>query len=400
MTDLSYHLAQRYTKPDSSVMIKVDHSACLALGGTFDPCYIMTVTAVPSLMGPTTNKRNAALIQAFMTDILSVPADRGIVKFQKVDDSDLAMNGTTMLGEIERLEKNGPAQDTNNNNAVKRAITNASRKSVPSFKKSGSKLDADVNVPNGAPTPNGVMPNGTTPLDVKRRSTLQDASTTSLLPNVFELPAVETDRPSTSHGVGYAAENGLRMNGISKEDLVGAAARVPNGRPKTFAGQTTSVQDQTKAEPMPKVQRQSSQQSQRRSQHITSAAKSTEARKSNVPTSPKPVLTTMPAVAKTAAVPAQARPKETYLDNVATTTTNTAKKNEKPDPKIDAKAAERERAAAKKDTEANTAKRRSTITATPKMPAPPPIPESRERKEPKVGKRKSFLAAFRRSAAA
>ncbi|KAK1809403.1 hypothetical protein LTR12_016233 [Friedmanniomyces endolithicus] len=52
-TDLSYHLAQRYTRPDSSIMIKVDHSACLALGGTFDPCYILNITTLLSEMGPT-----------------------------------------------------------------------------------------------------------------------------------------------------------------------------------------------------------------------------------------------------------------------------------------------------------------------------------------------------------
>ena len=55
-------------------MIKVDHSACLALGGNFDPCYILNIQALPSQLGASTNKRNAALIQSFMADILSVPS--------------------------------------------------------------------------------------------------------------------------------------------------------------------------------------------------------------------------------------------------------------------------------------------------------------------------------------
>lgn len=71
-------------------MVKVDHSACLAMGGTFDPCYSLTLTAVPSEMGPSMNKRNAMLIQSFLADILSVSSDRGIVKFQPIEECNFA----------------------------------------------------------------------------------------------------------------------------------------------------------------------------------------------------------------------------------------------------------------------------------------------------------------------
>ena len=113
VTDLSYQLAQRYTRPDSCIMIKVDHSACLAMGGTFDPCYHLTVHAVQSQMGPSTNKRNAALIQAFMADILSVPADRGIITFIAMPEENLATGGTTILGEMEKAEKQDRSSSTN-----------------------------------------------------------------------------------------------------------------------------------------------------------------------------------------------------------------------------------------------------------------------------------------------
>jgi hypothetical protein len=47
-------------------MITVNHSACLLLGGSFEPTYVLTITALPIQLLPTTNKRNAALIQNFM----------------------------------------------------------------------------------------------------------------------------------------------------------------------------------------------------------------------------------------------------------------------------------------------------------------------------------------------
>ncbi|KAI7507964.1 hypothetical protein KC347_g6540 [Hortaea werneckii] len=467
VTDLSYHLAQRYTRPDSSIMIKVDHSACLALGGTFDPCYILNVTTVPSSMGPSINKRNAALIQSFMADILSVPSDRGIVKFTPIEEVNYAMNGTTMHGEIERLEKH-QAENGGVGNAVRRAVTNASRRSLTSSTSNGvpPKLDTDVKTPSSGITPNGVSASDHD--DDAKRQKRKSMSTTpppsSAIPNVFELAATESnDRPSTAHGTPYAAENGLRMNGISKEDLVGSAARTPNGRPKTFAGSSASP-DHSAHDPMPSSQQSQPQRPstshQRNSSYRKSVAGETPSsstnparRSGNIPISPKPDRTSKAAAAAAAeppsirdrtskATPDTARspgpssasplPKrDTYLDNISSTsatdpaTTSTAPSSSKPkkdttpapiDPKLDAKAAERSRqqsAQESKDTAANTAKRRSTVTATPKIPPPPPVPQDSRKsgggggsggaggkEQQRVGKRKSFLSAFRRSAAA
>lgn len=78
-------------------MIKVDHSACLALGGTFDPCYILTLTTLPSEMGPTMNKRNAALIQSFKADILSVPSQMNYIISIPRYRRRLPMNGVGAL---------------------------------------------------------------------------------------------------------------------------------------------------------------------------------------------------------------------------------------------------------------------------------------------------------------
>ncbi|KAK5170733.1 hypothetical protein LTR04_004342 [Oleoguttula sp. CCFEE 6159] len=152
VTGLSHHLSTRYARPENSIMVGVDHSACLLLGGSFDPAYTLTITAIPSLLQPTTNKRNAALIQAFMTEILSVPADRGVVKFQHIAGENLATNGATLLGEIEKVDKQMAEE---NGGGIKRALTKSSRKSLSLRPKSSPQLQrkAQSPVPGTADTP-------------------------------------------------------------------------------------------------------------------------------------------------------------------------------------------------------------------------------------------------------
>jgi hypothetical protein len=84
-------------------MISLDHSACLIYGGSFEPAYHMTVTALPSQVQSTLNKRNAALLQGFMEEELNVAASRGVVNFCAVGEDCLATNGVTVLAEIEAL---------------------------------------------------------------------------------------------------------------------------------------------------------------------------------------------------------------------------------------------------------------------------------------------------------
>lgn len=105
LADLSQHLSQRYHRPISSIFVTLSHSACLLFAGTFDSAYILTVTALPSQIQPTTNKRNAALIQNFMIDSLGVSPERGVVRFVGIPEEFLATNGMTVLGEIENLGK-------------------------------------------------------------------------------------------------------------------------------------------------------------------------------------------------------------------------------------------------------------------------------------------------------
>ncbi|KAL9038454.1 MAG: hypothetical protein Q9214_005273 [Letrouitia sp. 1 TL-2023] len=122
LQDLSQHLSQRYHRPTSSIFITLQHSACLLFAGSFESAYLMTITALPSQIQPVTNKRNSALVQAFMADSLGVTPDRGVVRFVPVAEEDLATNGTTVLGEIETLRQDSGEEnrETTRSNTIRR----------------------------------------------------------------------------------------------------------------------------------------------------------------------------------------------------------------------------------------------------------------------------------------
>ena len=111
LQDFSQHLSQRYQRPVSSIFITLNHSECLLYAGTFDQAYCLTISALPSQVLPTTNKRNAALIQAFLAESLGVAATRGVVRFISIPEENLAFNGTTVFGQIENLQKSSPNKD-------------------------------------------------------------------------------------------------------------------------------------------------------------------------------------------------------------------------------------------------------------------------------------------------
>lgn len=113
-------------------MVTLSHSSCLMIGGTFDPAYILTISAIPEYVQEATNMRNTHFIQRFMTDMLSVSASRGIVRFIAVPESMLGINGMTVRGQI--VESEG---------GLKRALTNRSyRKSLTATDKRKSTTGA------------------------------------------------------------------------------------------------------------------------------------------------------------------------------------------------------------------------------------------------------------------
>lgn len=73
--------------------------------GSFDPAYTLTIFALPTLIQPTMNKRNAALIQNNIQESLGVAPSRGYVRFVATAEEDVANGGKTVAGEIDDLEK-------------------------------------------------------------------------------------------------------------------------------------------------------------------------------------------------------------------------------------------------------------------------------------------------------
>ncbi|RYO77364.1 hypothetical protein DL766_007461 [Monosporascus sp. MC13-8B] len=101
ITDLSYQLSNRYQRPISSIAVTLNHGQCMMFGGSFDSAYTLTIHALPSLIQPTTNKRNAALIQKHIEETLGVKPSRGYVRFVPTPEDSVAIGGKTVAGEIE-----------------------------------------------------------------------------------------------------------------------------------------------------------------------------------------------------------------------------------------------------------------------------------------------------------
>lgn len=425
--DLSHHLAARYTRPDPAIMVQVDHSVCLAFGGNFDPCYILTLTTGPSQMGPTMNKRNAALIQSFMADVLGVPAERGVVKFHAMPEENFAYNGTTLLGEIERRGKQHEKE-----NGIFRAAEHTSKRMAPSQKKSSPKpdLEVDQNEPvfvavkqtdSKSADAKVAEPKTLTALRPKTAMfTTETKRTSATLPlgvsatilspaGIYELPAVEMERKrsTSAHRQTSNGSNGLRMNPVSRPD--------PEPKGKHLPG--LQVKEKRKS-----------------NSHLHSRSNSQCA----PPQSPPPSSVQRPTQPVAAPLPQQERPlsflkneytKSSHRQSRPLSTNNNMSApvamREKPMRMLGVREAYVEGLMGKphlikglgpgqtvlekasqellgQEPTANTAKRRSTMTATPKLPETPMRPEAGDAKSvksAKTGKRQSFMAALKRSVA-
>jgi Macrophage migration inhibitory factor (MIF) len=107
LTDLSYHLSNRYQRPVSSIVVTLQHGTCMLFAGTFEPAYVMAVFALPSQVQTTVNKRNAVLIQKHMEESIGVAPSRGYVRFVAVPEENAAWHGKTVAGEIAELAGDG-----------------------------------------------------------------------------------------------------------------------------------------------------------------------------------------------------------------------------------------------------------------------------------------------------
>ncbi|KAL8980197.1 MAG: hypothetical protein Q9205_004651 [Flavoplaca limonia] len=172
LQDLSQHLSQRYQRPVSSIFITLNHSECLLYAGTFDSAYVMTITALPSQIQPTTNKRNAVMMQTFMADSLGVTPERGVIRFVGIAEEYLATNGNTVLGEIENLSRdsgedgaNGAQRSGTVRRGRSRRSSKAEKNQIPLSRPATSDNKLISPPPRSPPIPK--MPEDQSPLDMK-----------------------------------------------------------------------------------------------------------------------------------------------------------------------------------------------------------------------------------------
>jgi hypothetical protein len=119
ITELSSFLSTRFQRPESSIIVSLSHSCCMLYGGTFDPAYTLTVTALGSQLQPVTNKRNAVLLAKHIDEGMGVDPKRGVIKFVASTEENLAVDGKTMALQIEELEK----ETAENNSNLQRSLS-------------------------------------------------------------------------------------------------------------------------------------------------------------------------------------------------------------------------------------------------------------------------------------
>ncbi|KAI5844448.1 Tautomerase/MIF superfamily [Morchella snyderi] len=137
---LSEMIAKRYGRTEETVCVSIDHSACMVMGGTFDGSYMLTITSL-SMISPTCNKRNAALISEWINNNLGVVGARGYIRFVDPDFANYATGGTTMLDLMEReeLTRTGAAEKAGiiREKSVKRSMSrHRSKKERTSYERS------------------------------------------------------------------------------------------------------------------------------------------------------------------------------------------------------------------------------------------------------------------------
>jgi hypothetical protein len=204
------------------------------IGGTFDPAYILTISAIPEYIQQLTNQRNTFFIQRFMTEILSVPTSRGIVRFVAIAEEMLGTNGNTILGHMKEKDPSLGRQLTNRSTHRKSLIGDkrksigakddmnrkASTKSVRSIKNEG-KISAPI--PLTSKAENLVHTSSFT--RASANGTKSRRTSTNGPPNGFGLslnggPPTAHQSPAPTTRPSSARKSILKMTGQSDTNLV------------------------------------------------------------------------------------------------------------------------------------------------------------------------------------
>jgi hypothetical protein len=109
----------------------------MLIGCNFGPAYYITITALSLEIAPTKNKRCTALIHAFILESLDIPLERGVIRFEAIAEENLAIDGRTVLQEVEDMERK-PNEDDGILRTISRNQRGMRRKSsVPIFPQGG-----------------------------------------------------------------------------------------------------------------------------------------------------------------------------------------------------------------------------------------------------------------------
>lgn len=213
-------------------MVTLSHSSCLMIGGTFDPAYMLTISAMPEYIQGPLNEHNTILIQRFMTDILSVPANRGIIRFVALQDDMIGTRGTTIRGHMQNTDPS-LLRSLTSRSARRRSTTGdkrksviaqdgmnrkASTKSVKSMKEQG-KISPPIPIKTGSLEPTSSFTRASANAGRSRPASTNGAPTgfglsiNGTTPMAHQSPA-PTTRPSS------ARKSILKMTGQSDTNLV------------------------------------------------------------------------------------------------------------------------------------------------------------------------------------
>ncbi len=151
IAELSSHLAVRYRRPLSSIVVTLQQNACLCFGGSIEPAYVMVISALPGQLQPATNKRNAALLQRHMHEALGVSPARGLLRFVAVPDACLAYGGKTALGHADDLVRsNGGGSGGGSGGIMRRGSTAAAAAATAAAQEANIELPTSMLLGDGA----------------------------------------------------------------------------------------------------------------------------------------------------------------------------------------------------------------------------------------------------------
>lgn len=105
LNDFRMVVSETYRKSASDIFISATSNVYIITGDSFDPAYLITVTALSSEIAAAKNIRASMRMQNFLENKLAIPQNRGVIRFHAIPETNLATNGTTVQDEIEKLEQ-------------------------------------------------------------------------------------------------------------------------------------------------------------------------------------------------------------------------------------------------------------------------------------------------------